>query len=402
MPFGLRFEHASGKADNADNRIQWTTLEPRVGIVVPLRPRGPVLRASWARYAHLLQGRYLDFGNPAALGGQVFRWDDSNGNLQFEPQEKLQLLRLFGGPNSAIDRNLKWPYTDEISVGLEQQFGRHFEVCVRFFRRDSRRLIELVNSGVPFSSYIPTPVTDPGTDGIPGTSDDQTLTLFNREPSFLGKDFLVLTNPPGFSANYKGFEIEMIKPFGHRWEARGSFVAMHSTDPTNPGNSVFENDAGVIQNNAEVVNALGTDPNTLLFARGRIFFDRGFIGKLSGYYHAPYGIRIGAVAKYYDGLPFGRLLFVNGFNQGPFFVRATPRADFGAFRTEFNSTLDMRIARDFHVRLGTIALDLDIFNLLNLNQNTREADLTSPTFGQRVPVSIQAPRVFRLGIEWNF
>jgi hypothetical protein len=350
----------------------------------------------------VLQGRYLDFGNPTALGGQVFQWEDTNGDLQVEPQEKQQLLRVFGGPHSAVDGNLTWPYTDEISLGLEQQFGRRFWVRVRFFRRDDRRLIELVNAGVPFSSYIPTPVSDPGTDGIPGTSDDQTLTLFNREPSFLGKDFLVLTNPPGFSARYKGFEIEMIKPFGHKWEARGSFVAMHSTDPTNPGNLVFENDAGVIQNNAEVVNALGTDPNTLLFATGRIFFDRGFIGKLSGYYHAPYDIRIGAVAKYYDGLPFGRLLFVNGFNQGPFFVRATPRADFGAFRTQFNSTLDLRIARDFHIKRGAIALDLDIFNLLNLNQNTREADLTSPTFGQRVPLSIQAPRVIRLGIEWRF
>jgi hypothetical protein len=64
--------------------------------------------------------------------------------------------------------------------------------------------------------------------------------------------------------------------------------------------------------------------------------------------------------------------------------------------------VDIRIARDFHVRRGAIALDLDIFNLLNLNQNTREADLTSPTFAQRVPVAVQAPRVFRLGIEWNF
>jgi hypothetical protein len=263
-------------------------------------------------------------------------------------------------------------------------------------------LIEIVNSGVPFSSYIPTIVTDPGNDGIPGNSDDQALTLFNRQPSALGKDLFMLTNPPGYRASFKGFEIEVVKPLAHRWEARASFVAMHSSAPTNPGNSVFENDPGVIRNNAEVVDALATDPNTLLFATGRIFFDRGFIGKLTGFYQAPYGIRVGAVAKYYDGLPFGRLLFVEGFNQGPFFVRATPRADFGAFRTQFNSTLDMRLARDFHLRRGNISLDLDVFNLLNLNKNTREADLTSPTFAQRVPVMIQAPRIFRLGVEWEF
>jgi len=34
-----------------------------------------------------------------------------------------------------------------------------------------------------------------------------------------------------------------------------------------------------------------------------------------------------------------------------------------------------------------IKLDLDFFNLLNLNKNTMEADLTSNTFAKRVPLA---------------
>jgi hypothetical protein len=212
----------------------------------------------------------------------------------------------------------------------------------------------------------------------------------------------VLSNPPGFRGSDKGFEIEMLKLFARHWEAAGNFTAMHASYPTNPGNGVFQNDPGFIITDQSVFGALNADPNTLLFSNGRTYFDRGFTGKLSAYYEAPYGMRLGVVARYYDGLVFGRLLLVNGFEQGPFFVRATPRGDFGAFRTQFNSTLDLRVARTFDIKRSRFSLGLDVFNLLNLNKNTLESDLTNPNFEKRIPLAIQAPRTFRLGLEWEF
>ena len=405
VSLGLGLENSSGdnsRVTAASNRISWTTLEPRVGFVIPLPISGFVLRASFARYGHLLQGRYLDFGNSAALGGQVYEWHDANGDRQVEPPEVAQLLRVFGGPYSAIDKNIRRPLTDEIALVLEKQFGERFVARVSFFRRDSRRLVEIFNAGAPPSSYLPTVVIDPGNDGVTGTADDQRLLLFNRQPAALGKDFFVLTNPPRYRASYKGFEIEALKRFSRHWEATGSFAAMHSSAPTNPGNSVFQNDPEYLITDMSIFAALNADPNTHLFATGRSFFDRGFTGKLSGYYQGPHGLQVGAVAKYYDGLPFGRILFVQGFSQGPFFVRATPRADFGAFRTQFNSTVDLRVAQTFALRRGNISFDLDVFNLLNLNKNTLEADLTGRTFEKRVPLAIQAPRTFRVGVEWRF
>src|SRR5260370_12859409 len=112
--------------------------------------------------------------------------------------------------------------------------------------------------------------------------------------------------------------------------------------------------------------------------------------------------RLGLVARYYDGLVFGPLLFVNGFEQGPLFVRVTPRGDLGAFRTQFNSTLVLRVALTSEIRHGKISLMRDFFNLLNLNRSTREADLTRPTFSERIPLAIQAPRTARLGLAWEF
>jgi hypothetical protein len=402
VPFGVRIENSSGEGSTTSNRVTWTTIEPRVGFVMRLPVIGSVLRGGFARYGNLLPGRYLDFGNADALGGQVLQWQDANGDRQAQPPEIVRLLRAFGGPYSAVAQNLRRPVADEITVEVTKQFGGRFVTRVRFFRRDDRHLVAMLNSGVSFSSYLPSLVIDPGNDGIPGTADDQSLTLFNRKPSALGKDFFLLTNPPGYRGSDKGFEIEMLKPFARHWQAAGSFTGMHTSYPTNPGNGVFQNDPGFIITDQSIFAASNADPNTLLFRTGRTYFDRGFTGNLSAYYEAPHDVRLGVVARYYDGLVFGRLLFVNGFEQGPFFVRATPRGDFGAFRTQFNSTLDLRLARTFEIKQSKLSVALDLFNILNFNRNTLESDLTSPDFAKRIPLAIQAPRILRLGLGWEF
>ncbi|HLK32954.1 MAG TPA: hypothetical protein VKT29_07680, partial [Terriglobales bacterium] len=391
---GLRIDTSSGRAVDSASAINWTSVQPRLGLVIPLWPRGLVLQGSWSRYGHLLQGRYLDFGDPAALGGQVFRWQDTNRDGQVQAAEIGKLLRVFGGPHSALAPGIARPFTDEFSFGVEQNVGAGFSGSIRFFRRDDQHLLALNNVGVPFSDYTPVLYHDPGNDGIFGTPDDQVLTLYNRLPSALGKDFLVLGNH-GFHASYKGMEARLEKRLFHRWAFAASFTAGRTLAATSPGNSVVADDTGFL-------GALGSDPNTFLFAQGRTHFDRAFTGKISGYYTAPLGFHVGVVASYYDGLPFGRLLFINGFNQGPFFVRATPVGHPGGFQTELNATLDARLARDFALPRGMLSGYLDVFNVLNANSNTLESALTGPAFLTRVPLAVEAPRTARLGVEWTF
>jgi hypothetical protein len=390
---GLRVDRATGRATAGRVGIEWTTVEPRAGFAVLLRKHGPLLRASWSRYAHQLQGRYLDFGNPAALGAQVFGDGASVGGAG-QPLEAGQRLKVFGGPYSGIDPRLAYPFTDEITAGLEQNFRSRVRASLRLFRRDDHRLIGIRNQGVPFSDYTPVQFLDPGNDGIPGTSDDQLLTLYDENPAALGRDFLLLTNP-GLKAHAEAFEIRLTSLTERRLHFSASFLGTETLATTSPGNSVFENDTGVI-------GTLGIDPNTFLMATGRTYFDRAFVGKLTTYYELGHGFYVAAVGKYYDGLPFGRLLLVNGFNQGPFFVMATPRGHPGGFQTQYNSTLDLRLARNFHLLRGRLSAYLDVFNALNTNNNTVESPLTGPAFQSRIPLAIEPPRIVRLGIVWSF
>jgi hypothetical protein len=392
LPVGLRVNTSTGAAA-AQPGLRWTTIEPRLGFTFPIPRTGVVLRASWSRYGHVLQGRYFDFGDPNAIGGQVFRWTDLNHDGIAQTTEIGQLLERFGGPYSEVNTRLSRPFTDEITFGAEKNIGAGFTIAARFFRRDDHRLIAIDNIGVPISAYTPQQVLDPGDDDIIGTADDQTLTLYNRLPSFLGKDFLTLTN--SYHAHYKGFEVRLNKRLTRNWEFSGSYTAGETHAFTSTGNQPFQNDTGSLW-------TLASDPNTLVNDPTRTAFDHSYTGKTAAYYAGPRHLEFALVASYFDGYPFGRLLLVNGFNQGPFYVRATPVNHPGGYQTEMNTTLDLRVARQFPLSRGAITAFLDVFNTLNVNSNTRELDLTGPTFHERVPVSVEPPRTARLGVQWKF
>ena len=381
----------------ADSVVSWTTLSPRLGVAIPLWRRFGETRliAGYSRYYHILPASYANYANPTALGGRLFRWNDKNDDGVFQPGEEGMLLRVFGGPHSAVDPNLKRPFTDELGLGLEHDFGRRLQLGVRLLQRDTRRLVHTVNIGVPPSAYTPVKVLDPGDDNIPGTSDDRILTVFNQDPRTLGQDRFLLTNPAGLNATYKGLETNVTGRLLEHGFVSVSFAAYKSEGDGNPGDSEFENVTGVI-------GSLFNNPNTLINSRGRLFFDRAYVAKVAAYYTTPLGLHLGSVISYFDGLPFGRKLIIPDFNQGPFFVMATPRGEPGGFRTQYNLTFDQRISREFDIGSAQLSLMLDVFNLLNLNKSLSEFDISGPLFPQRQPLDVENPRAFRLGLRLSF
>jgi hypothetical protein len=376
--------------------VSWTSVSPRATVTIPLwkGSGAPRLIAGYSRYYHLLPASYADFVNPTALGGAVFRWNDRNQDGIFQSGEEGALLRVFGGPYSSVDPNLKRPFTDEWRFGMEQDAGP-IRMGVRLIERNSTRLVHTVNIGVPESAYTPVPVLDPGDDGIVGTADDRTLIVYNQDAGTLGQDRYLLTNPVGLNATYRGLESNITARFAERGLASVSFAAFKSVGDGNPGNSALDNDPAI-------TGSLFDNPNTRINSRGRLFFDRAYVAKVAAYEEIPLQFRLASVISYFDGLPFGRKLVIPDFNQGPFFVMATPRGEPGGFRTQYNLTFDQRLSRDFGLGSRRLTVMLDIFNVLNLNKNLREFDVTGSLFARRKPLDVENPRAFRLGAKFTF
>jgi hypothetical protein len=165
---------------------------------------------------------------------------------------------------------------------------------------------------------------------------------------------------------------------------------------TNRGFHVDENDLGG-------VGELFADPNATSNARGRLFFDRAFTLKISGVFAFPYGVTLGAIARYQDGQPFSRVTVVPGSTtplqpaQGTEFVRAFAAGD---ARFMYTGTLDLRLQKQFAV--GGVVLDLfaDGYNVINMGNEVEERVVTGPGF--RDITAIQPPLAVHVGMRLSF
>lgn len=363
-----------------------------MGIVIPLTADDRLLfKAILSRYHHRLLGRHLEIANPNALGGKLYSWSDANRDGQYQPEERGPLLKAFGSPETALSGDLQQPFTDEFLFGLELRTKK--KSCWKFFayQRDEHRLLETVNVGIPFSSYTPVEIFDLGDDERPETGDEQTLIVFNQDPSTFGQDRYLLENPSGHHSYAQGFEITG-EGKGPRFWWLYSFVVARSVGRASPGNTEFENDQGVI-------GELYDHPNAMINARGRLFFDRAFTSRFAFACLLPRDWTLGTVIRWWDGLPFGRRLLIEGLNQGPVIIQSRKR---GLSRTEAYLTVDLGIKKSFRLKRGTLILLLDIFNLFNSQFHLRENDRAGPNFTDRLPVEVMAPRIIRLGIKHKF
>lgn len=375
--------------------IRWLHLSPRLGLIFPFsRSKNTALKLSIARYYHTLPLYYLTYGNPDALGGTVYTWTDNNDDRLYQEGEARLLIRREGPLFSEIDPELKRPYTDELAATFHHVFGNGWYLTVGAFFRESRNLVETINTGVPFSSYETVEFFDIGDDRIPNTHDDLTFVVYNQNPETLGQDFLLLTNPEAEdrTSRYYGLDLTLVKKYSEKFTFFLSLTATSATGITNPGNTEWENDDGV-------VGRLYDDPNTLINAKGRMRFDRAYTGRIGLNFLAPFGMRIGCLIKYYDGQPFARKIVVEGMNQGPFYIQAHPR---GVARYEYNRTVDVRLEKIFRLKKAKMRIIIDAFNILNRGLATEENEWTGPEFPLRFATEIQSPRMFRLGVCYEF
>jgi hypothetical protein len=382
-------------AQEETNKINWLNISPRLGLIIPLsKAKTSVLKLSYARYFNTLPLEYVSYGNQNALGSLVYAWDDVNHDQMFQESERGELLRREGPYYSSIDPDIRRPYADEAVISYNINFKPSWHFSFSGFYRVYRSAVNTQNTGVPFSEYEALYYIDPGDDRVPYNDDDLLFTVYNQNQKTLGEDFYLLTNieEDTRATHYYGLDVNLIKRFGDIFSLFFSFTAVNAVGTTNPGNTSLENDINVI-------GTLFNNPNAMINTEGRPCFDRGYTARLGFKYSAPLGFLFSGIIKYYDGQPFSRKIIIEGLNQGPFYIQAHPS---GVARYEFNSTVDLRLEKRFYLGSSELRFILDGFNVLNLGLATQENEWTGPKFPLRYATEIQSPRVFRLGISYEF
>jgi hypothetical protein len=396
LDLGLRASTASASRNGEGAHIPWRALSPSVSGTWRVLPNDRfTIMAGYARYAARLPLNYLSFGDPHALAGSVHRWHDLNGDQRLQKDEVGLTVAATGpccarGRLNTIAADLHPPPTTEVRFWLQTRLTDHLVLRVGGTDRRQFRLIQPVNSAAVPGNFSLTHVEDPGLNQL-GPDDDQLLPIFNRLPASFGTDSYVLQNVEQNSARDHGFDLVLERAFDGRWGTLIGATAHQSEGVGgNRGFRADENDQGVL---GEVYS----EPNAGTFASGRIFFERGYVIKWSAMYQLPYGLRGGTAARYQDGQHFSRVVIAPDVHQGVDFVPALPR---GRTRFTYAFTLDTRLEKVLRPGGRRASLILEVYNLLNTNNEVEEDEVSGPAF--RAPTAVQPPRSVRLGVRVAF
>ncbi len=134
---GLRFEYQTGVSDVNADTVDTKTLSPRISSSYDVRGNGKTLMVgSYGRfYQGLLQGFSDSFASvPQQTNYDNFVWNGSS----YVFSNRVEL----GASEFQPNLDLKPTYTDEFTVGAEQQIGQTIGVGVRYIHRDWGNLID--------------------------------------------------------------------------------------------------------------------------------------------------------------------------------------------------------------------------------------------------------------------
>ena len=356
---------------------QWKPVWRAGGSYDPFGNGRTAVKATYSRFASVLAIGVVTAVNPFNLSSSNISWKDLNGNDLPDPGELGAFEGFTGGATTryADANGPAWEYSDEFSVGVEHQLLKDVRVGAMYYHRTNRDIVANRNMAVPSTAYAPVDVPNP----LGGA-----ITIYNLNPSFVGKQETVRDDEPLLDTVYDGIEVTASKRFSNRWQMLLGFTA-------------GLNDGG--QSFGEF-----NDPNNLINQQGIVGNDATYQLKLSGTWLVPKAdIAVSGSLVRNTGYPRQSAYSVTraiypGLTRSSQTVRLDERGD---LRRPTVVMLDLRFSRPIPVNHGmTIEPQVDVFNVTNNDVIVNMVDTIGSRYGY--PSEILAPRIFRVGLAVKF
>lgn len=402
---GLRYDKESFdfKGDSTENKAikdktvyNWNLISPRIGFTYDITGDGKnVVQLSAGRYYQSSQYGYFENAHPS---GSTFA---ERYTVQYNGETTIDSDTSYSNPPySSFGYNgyeLKAPYMDQITVGLNKQMSEDWSVGLRYIKSWERNLIQTVDASrldmdalindnkLEWIDYQDANITNP--------YDMQSMTVYQDVNPFRISEYTIV-NPPGAKRDYDAIELTVKKRYSNNWSMMASYTYCKSRGLVST--SDYEENYGL--------SSLYQNPNAQINADG--LFDYAFPHqvKVHGVYNGPYGIRIGGTARIYSGNPYAHQLSsayppLNGIPDGFGTIYAEPRGD---SRLPTFWMLNLGLEKTFKVSDTTTAtLFVDGYNITN-----NEAQLgVDPIIGSANQGDIERilnPGLFQFGVRVDF
>jgi hypothetical protein len=422
LNLGIRYDHNVGTlpAQSANQRLfvgpqsfpESTPISQNIFVWrsgVSYDPAGDgltAIKASYSRYGLQVGIDRVTNVNPLSATSQTCVWTDPNHDGIAQPSE-IGTCSGFPGlsPQYASPNGPAWPYSDEVTAGVEREVMKDMRVGAMFYYRTNRNQIGTRNIAAPPSAYVPFSFTVPnGPGGTVANQKPMNVTVYNLLPAFNGLQNSVLDNQPYLDTNYKGVDLTASKRFSRKWQMVAGLTFGKNTGGINTTTGGPLGQTATIQSgNVGDLN----DPNFTQYPNGIVGNDSQVAFRLSGSYELPYRISVAGSLVSNSGYPYistYSLSRATAAAAGINLTRATQTiflSNRGDERLPSVTLIDLRFSRAWAFAGGRrISPQLDIYNLTNQYSAQSVTNGVGSTYLN--PTSILAPRIIRIGVAVNF
>ncbi|MBI3403646.1 MAG: TonB-dependent receptor [Acidobacteria bacterium] len=419
LNLGFRFDHNNGmlpaqsagqrqyvgpQAFDASQPISQNIAVWRTGASFdPIKDGRTAIKASYSRYGLQVGIDRVTNVNPLSATSQTCPWTDPNGDGVAQVTE-IQQSQCSGFPGLSVHyagaNGPSWPYSDEVTAGVEREVVRNMRVGVMYYYRTNRNQIGTTNTLVPSTAYTPFTFTVPnGPGGTIAAPKPVSVTVYNLQAAFNGLQNSVIDNQPYLDTKYQGVEFTAAKRFSQRWQMVTGLTFGKNTGGIN---STGGQSATISSTTGGDLN----DPNFVAYSNGIIGNDSKVAFRLSGSYVLPYDISVAGSLVSNNGYPYVSTYSVSraaAAATGVALTRSTQTvllSERGAERLPDVTLVDLRFSRSFKFGQRRIAPQFDIYNLTNAYTITGLNNAVGNTY--LYPQAFVSPRIMRVGVAVNF
>jgi hypothetical protein len=332
--------------------------------------------------------------NPLQATSQTCPWTDPNKDGIAESNEFG--TGCSGFPTTTIRyagaNGPRWPYSDELSAGIEREIVRDMRVGAMYYHRTNRDQIGTRNTAAPAATaYAPFTISVPN-----GPNGAMTQTVYNLLPAYNGQQANIVDNDPFLDTNYNGVEFTAMKRMSHHWQLTTGLTVGKNSGGLNAGA------ASSGQSNTADLN----DPNLTVYPNGIIGNDSLVAFRASGIYAAPYGINVSGSLVSNTGYPIVSTYSVTRAAAAAAGVTLTRSSQTiflsqrGDERLPSVTLMDLRFSKRFHFGNRSVEPAFDMYNLGNASTSTSINTGVGTTY--RAITGIVSPRIMKLSISMNF
>src|SRR4029078_13052926 len=169
--------------------------------------------------------------NPIDVTTRKYAWDTNYltadtavAATRITPAYVATLQPIFGGAQltpTTVDPELKDSYTDEYTLGAEQEIGAKVRAHVALVRKRRHNTFGVYDRLRTSSSFTPVPALDPGPDGSVRSADDRIITVWETAVPPVPPVYSLTNKPIGDT--YSTIESGVTKRMSDRWQLASGF-----------------------------------------------------------------------------------------------------------------------------------------------------------------------------------